>query len=92
MPQEDAYSAWLATRPQAIQDLGARFRPWKWYRLHQHRCRVLAFSEDSTMRVAITQAMNPEHPLVMDREVFGVGPDTLKECDAPTGWLEEGKG
>jgi hypothetical protein len=86
-PEEEAagekrWQEWLEDRPQVIKDLGARFKPWKLYRLNstKHRVTVLSFFEDGTLTVNITG----EYNLVsMERSVFGIQPDDLEECDLP---------
>jgi hypothetical protein len=79
---EASWVQWLASRPQVIKDLGARFKPWKLYRMKStgHRVFCLSFSENNTITVAVTGTYNL---LSMERQVFGIEPDDLLECDLP---------
>jgi hypothetical protein len=80
--QEANWQSWLAGRPQVIPDLGARFRPWKLYR-HKgtnQRGFPMSFNEDGTLTLALTGEFNL---ISMERQVFGINPDDLEECDLP---------
>lgn len=46
-----------------------------------HRVFPLSYSEDGTVTVAVTGQFNFT---VFERQVFGVSPDDLEECDLPT--------
>jgi len=59
------------------------FPPMACYRLGAHRCWIMAYHENGTVRVAITQEDNPETTVLLDRQVFGVDPCSLSLADAP---------
>lgn len=68
---------WLASRPEVIQKMVAKYPPGRLYRLNGTGCMIVAYAEDGTVRVDIRQIWN-EHPLFMERSVFGVDPATLE--------------
>lgn len=76
------WEQWLAGRPQVIKDVAAAYPP---NRLYRHtptgqRVFILAYSEDRTVRMAVTGTYNF---LSMERQVFGVPVDELVECELP---------
>jgi hypothetical protein len=79
---EDNWKLWYETRPEVIQQLARRFRPWKLYRLRSsgHRVVLYAFNEDNTLTVSVLGRFNL---LKFERRVFGIPPDDLEECDLP---------
>lgn len=79
---EAEWQHWLKGRPEMIQKLGQRFKPWKVYRLTTtgQRCRLYSFSEDNTVTVSVTKELNL---INFERRVFGIDPDTLVECEMP---------
>jgi hypothetical protein len=80
--QEKGWVAWAAGRPKVIQDLAARFKPWKLYLLKSsgHRVFLLSFNESNTITVAVTGKYNL---VSMERQVFGIQPEDLEECELP---------
>ena len=76
------WQAWLSGRPQVILDLAARFPPWKLFLLKDSGCRVWckSYNEDGTITVAISGEFNA---VAFERDVFGVEPNDLTECDLP---------
>lgn len=79
---ESGFESWLATRPPLIQELGRKIRPNRLYRFKDsgQRCYVYSWSEDGTVTVVVDGQFNVT---LFDRQVFGVNPDTLEECDLP---------
>ncbi len=79
---ESRFDDWLSGRPGVIQDLGRRFRPNRLYKMAStgHRVYPLSYSEDGTLTVAVTGEYNL---LAFGREVFGIKPEDLEECDLP---------
>ena len=75
---------WIATRPPIIQDLVKRFPPDRLYLLKtsNHRVTITAYSEGGTLTVDVTGKYNR---IIFDRQVFGINPDNLEECDLPSG-------
>lgn len=80
--QEEAWREWVETRPTTIQDLCRRLSPDRLYLLKTsgHRVTLYSFSEDGTVTVNVSGEYNA---LAFDRQVFGVSPDDLEECDLP---------
>ena len=79
---EQQLEEWLATRPQAIQDLARRIKPGHLYRLASsgHRVFPVAYSENGTVRVHVSGLYNL---VAFERDVFGIKPEDLEECDLP---------
>ena len=73
---------WIVSKPPIIRDMFRNFPADRLYRLKttDHRCTILGYSEDGTMTVNITGEYNY---VVFDRNVFGIKPENLKECDLP---------
>jgi hypothetical protein len=85
--QERAWAAWLAERPPAVRAVAERLPPNRLYLLKtsKHRVMVLSFQEPKnggpiTITVAVIGKYNF---MFFDRQVFGVNPDDLEECDLP---------
>lgn len=79
---EVEFKKWFDSRPPTIQTLIEKCPPNLLYRMKStgHRCTIIAYSEDGTMRVAITGQFNK---IVFGRAVFGIPPEDLEECDLP---------
>lgn len=77
-----AWNEWVATRPEPVKSLCERFDPWTLYRLASsgHRVRIHSYSEDGTMTVVVSGDFNF---VAFERNVFGIKPDDLTECDLP---------
>lgn len=82
---ETEWAAWLASEPQSIRDLAARYPPDRLYRMTStgQRVTLLSYSEDGTCRVDIDPVHNPERLMLIPLEVFGVDLADLVECDVP---------
>jgi hypothetical protein len=80
------WNAWVASRPRVIQELCQRLPPNLLYRLKSsgHRVMILSYSESGTVTVSVTGKYNR---VTFDREVFGIKPEDLEECELP----EEGE-
>jgi hypothetical protein len=77
-----AWEEWVKTRPPAVKELCRKLPPDRLYRLKNRDVLVtiVSYSEDNTVTVSITGEYNV---LAFDREVFGVNPKHLKECNLP---------
>ncbi len=77
-----AWEDWVSTRPLIIQELCNKFPPNKLYRLKKsgHRVTLYSYSEDGTMTVIVSGEYNA---VMFDRQVFGIKPEDLEECDLP---------
>lgn len=80
--QQAAFDEWLSDRPTEIRALAQRFPPHTLYWLDPpgHRVYVIGYNEDGTLRVVVDGQFNL---VTFSREVFGVNPDDLTECDLP---------
>ena len=76
------FDAWVATRPPMIQRMCKRLPPDRLYLLKSsgHRVTLHSYSENGTVTVDITGRYNL---ISFDRQVFGISPDDLVECDFP---------
>lgn len=80
--QEKGYAAWVRELPKKARAVAQRFDLWTLYKLKETGDRVIlrAFADDGTLTVIVSGRFN----LVMfEREVFGIRPDDLEECDLP---------
>ena len=66
---------WLADKPQVIKDLAARFPPGLYNLSSGHVVYIIAYSEDGTLRVGVSNKYN--EGLSFEIEVFGVKPEDL---------------
>ena len=75
--------AWIASRPPAIQAMIRRWPPDRWYWLDPpgQYAVLISYGEDETVRVLVSGRHNKG--VARDREVCGVDPNNLTECDAP---------
>ena len=78
----EEWDEWLDTRPQVIRDMAAETPPNKLYRLSPNgeRVTLYSYSEEGTVTVNITGEYNL---LTFSRQVFGISPSSLEECDLP---------
>lgn len=79
---QEALDEWLSTRPEIIRTLVARVPPFRLYLLKSsnHRVYPYAYGEDGTLTVIVSGEYNA---VIFDRQVFGIDPDDLEECDLP---------
>ena len=80
--QERGYRQWVRKLPAKARAHAERFDIWTLYRLKSTGDRVTlhSFNDDGTITVIVSGKFN----LVMfERQVFGITPDDLKECDLP---------
>lgn len=82
----EEYEKWLAILPINEREVISKYPPWKLYRLKSTDQRVIIISVGTTdegevkFRVSITGQYNT---ILFDREVFGIDPKDLEECDLP---------
>ena len=79
------WESWVAGRPEPVRLVAARFKPWKLYRLKNgHRVTLVSFAETADGRVTLTVSVTGEFNFVVfERDVFGIDPDELEECERP---------
>ncbi len=84
--QERAWREWVAERPPEVRAVAEQFDPWTlyWMPSSRHRVTLRSFDETEdgrvTLRVVVSGRFNA---VIFDREVFGIEPDGLVECDLP---------
>lgn len=78
---EKIWNEWIQSRPKTIQELCKKVPPDRLYRLQQgSRVTIHSYDEDGTVTVNVCCAHNF---LFFERQVFGINPDELSECDLP---------
>ena len=81
------YTEWIATRPEAVQAVARRFDPWTLYRMKStgQRVCVIGFDEMEAGGVCVRVEVSGDFNFVThERQVYGIDPDDLVECDLPT--------
>ena len=82
--QQQEFDAWVAARPPQIQAMIQNHPPDRLYRNKAYqgtqRVVITAYHEDDTLSVAVLGMYNC---CAYERNVFGVKPSDLEECDLP---------
>jgi hypothetical protein len=73
---------WVSMRPPVVQDLCRRYPPDRLYLMKPHGQRVtlVSYSENGTVTVDVSAKWNL---VTFQRQVFGIDPADLEECDLP---------
>jgi len=81
LPNE-AFDQWVASRPDKVQELIRKLPPDRLYLLKTsgHRVTIYSYNEDNTLTVTVTGKYNM---ITFARNVFGIKPEDLEECDLP---------
>ena len=81
--EKQEWEEWVKSRPEVIQNLAKRFPPYNLYRLKTsgHRVVIYSYSEDETLTVKVSGEFNL---ITFERQVFGIKPENLEECDIPS--------
>lgn len=81
--EKQEWEEWVKTRPEIIQDLCKSFPPYNLYQLKAsgHRVIIYSYSENNTLTVKVLGKFNL---ITFERQVFGVKPEDLEECDIPS--------
>ena len=76
------WDAWVASRPPVIQELCALLPPDNLYKMKStgRRVTIVSYAENRTITVAVTGDYNL---VALERQVFGINPENLEECDLP---------
>ena len=79
---QESWDAWVESRPPIVQEMCAMLPPDRLYLLKTsgHRVTLISYSENRTVTVDVTGEFNA---LSFDRQVFGIKPEDLEECDLP---------
>lgn len=80
---QGAWLEWVASRPPVVRELCERYPPDRLYLMKHTGQRVVLYSynEDGTVTVQVLGKFNF---VTFERQVFGVDPTNLVECDLPT--------
>lgn len=82
-PEEASeWAKWVRSRPPTVRDLCERFPPNRLFRLKSTGDLVTVHSwcENGTITVDVTAEFNA---VLFERNVFGISPDDMEECDIP---------
>lgn len=79
---EGLWNEWVSTRPESVRNLCRQLPTGRLYRLKtsEHRVTIYSYSEDGTVTVNLSGEYNA---VVFERQVFGIKPEDLEECDMP---------
>ena len=77
-----AWEEWVSSRPPVVEALCRRYPPDRLYSMKPHGLRVtlVSYSESGTVTVDVSAQWNF---VTFGRQVFGVDPADLEECDLP---------
>ena len=77
-----AWEDWVSIRPPVVADLCRRYPPDRLYLMKPtgQRVTLVSYSENGTVTVDVSAQWNC---LMFERQVFGVDPTSLEECDLP---------
>jgi hypothetical protein len=80
--EQEIWAKWLEERPPQIRAMAKKYPPNVLFRMKSsgHRVYMVSYEEDGTVTVAVTGKFNF---VVQERNVFGIDPDDLEECDLP---------
>ncbi len=80
--QQQEADEWLKSRPPVIQELYAKCPADRLYLLKTsgHRVTIFSYSEGGTLTVTVSGDFNQ---VMFERNVFGIKPEDLEECDLP---------
>jgi len=76
------WEEWVESRPVEIQKLCRKFPPDRLYKIKNsnHKVTIISYNESGSMNVDVSGEYNL---IVFERQVFGIEPDNLEECDLP---------
>lgn len=79
---QEAWDEWVSSRPKSVQKLCRRLPGDRLYQMKStgHRVTIYSYAEDGTVTVDVTGKYNA---LTFERQVFGVKPEDLEECELP---------
>lgn len=83
---EVEWQKWLKKRPPHVRAIAEKYPPNRLYRLKTtgHRVTVYSLREGKGGAVTMTVNITAEYNLVdFERQVFGIDPNDLEECDLP---------
>lgn len=84
---ERRWRKWVSSRPPNVRAVAERLNPWTLYRLNKtgDRATLISLTEHDDGAVTLTVAVTGQFNFTLfDREVFGINPADLEECDLPS--------
>lgn len=80
---EKEWKKWVKSRPEIVRAIAEKLPPNRLYRLTttDQRVTMVSYSEDGTVTVDVSSQFNA---FTLHRQVFGIDPNTLVECDLPS--------
>jgi hypothetical protein len=85
--QRRLWQEWLNDRPPHVKAVAEKFDPWTLYKMTStgQRVFVVAFDEQDDDKVTVTVGVSGQFNFVThERNVFGIDPNDLTECDLPS--------
>jgi len=78
----ELWRKWVASRPPVVRAIAEKLDPWTLYRIKEsgHRCTFRSINENGTLTMDVTGQFNA---VIFDREVFGIRPEDIEECELP---------
>ena len=74
-------------QPKNVRDVASKLSPWILYRLKStgDRVIILGFNEGENKEITVRVEINAKYNLVpFERNVFGIDPNDIEECDLPS--------
>ncbi len=83
--QIQEWDEWLKDRPQIIKDMATKLPPNKLYRnkITGQIGVLVSYAENGTVRASFPNDLNFQMSTPGGRQVFGLLPDDLEECEYP---------
>ena len=79
---DEEFEEWVEERPECIKEMIKKYPPNLLYRLKtaNQRVTIYSYAENNTMTVTVSGDYNL---IDFERNVFGIKPEDLEECDFP---------
>lgn len=84
--QEQLWKEWVQSKPPHIQEIIHRLPADRLYKLKtsKHLVTIRSYDEGENGEISLTVTVSAKYNLVaFERNVFGVKPENLEECDLP---------
>lgn len=78
----EEFEEWKNSRPKIVKEMIEKYPPnlLYLYKPTNHRVTIYSYSEDGTATINCTGEYNK---IMFGRQVFGIDPNNLEECDLP---------
>lgn len=80
------WEQWVSERPDNVRPIARRVNPWTLYRMKPSGHRVTIYSIEENKDGTVTLKVNvlgQFNFVAFERQVFGIPPDDLEECELP---------